>query len=84
MPLTNVEYIWQFNLAVETGSGFNARLNERKRVADRLISQGFSVIVEPESRLTALRIRASHTRESAITLFLLSPPDSVESVERIR
>lgn len=84
MPLTNVEYVWQFNLAVTVGSGFNTRLNERKRVADLLTSQGFTVIVEPEGRLATFRIRASHRRESAITLFLLNRPVSVESIERIR
>lgn len=84
MPLTSELCVWQINLAVEPGSGIVSRLNQRHRVAELLESQGFSIVVEPESRVSASRIRATHTRESAISLFLLTQPASVESVERIR
>lgn len=84
MPLTSELCVWQFNLAVEPGSGIVTRLNQRNSVVKLLLKHGFKIVVEPESRVSASRIRATHTRESAISLFLLTQPASVESVERIR
>ncbi len=81
MSLDPTAYSWTINLAVVSGSGINLRLSDRNRVIHLLISQGFKIVVEPENPISALRIRATHTKKSAITLFLLNRPNSVESVD---
>lgn len=82
MPLETVKHSWTFNLAVEPGTSILSRLKERNTVMALLVSQGFTVVVEPENRVSAFRIRATHERESAISLFLLNRPNCVESVEK--
>ena len=63
------------------GSGYLTLISQRRAVERQLESQGFNIVAEPADFLNAFRIRASHPNESAITLFLLSAPSAVRSVE---
>jgi hypothetical protein len=58
-----------------------ALISQRRALVRQLEACGFSIVVEPESFLSAFRLRVSHPTESAITLFLLSAPSAVQSVE---
>jgi hypothetical protein len=83
MPLTTVDPTWYITLVCEPGETVAERSQRRSTVLIALVRRGFVIAIEPESSHRNNRLRASHSRESAITLFLLNPPAAIQSVQRL-
>jgi hypothetical protein len=83
MPLTTVDPTWYITLACDADETASAISQRRSTVLIAMVRRGFVIAIEPESSHRINCLRASHSKESAITLFLLNPPAAIASVQRL-